>query len=214
MDPKTYPTVPDLPANTPLPVETFIVPITGIPTDVPLPVETTTAMVPITGTTLPGGSGVVVSLISNANLPGQEGGVTKGSLARDFEWRDARTGEAVTLSSLRGKGVFINFWGTWCPPCKAEMPVMQKLYDTYQGEVEFIGVSMGPRDNTGAVKSFAEQYGYRWRFVHDDNYDVATQYEIAAVPTSYFINKDGVISAVHVGGMNREIMEGYLKQVK
>ncbi len=82
---------------------------------------------------------------------------------------------------------------------------------------------MGPRDNVDIVKRFvngppAERpntpLAYTWRFVHDSNYDVATRYQVSAVPSSYFVGTDGVIRAVHIGGMNAQQMESYLQQVK
>jgi len=165
--------------------------------------------------------GVEVSVITKANL-GREGEApATGKLAPDFEWNDAVTGKPMRLSTL-GKPVFVNFWGTWCPPCRAEMPEMQRLYNTYKDKVEFIGVSMmGRGDEPSVVKAFVHSppngtppIPYTWRFVHDGDYSVATRYLISAVPSSYFIGTDGVIKAVHVGGMSGSQMEAYLQQLK
>jgi peroxiredoxin len=158
---------------------------------------------------------VKVPVITRSNLGGQGEAPVKGSFAPDFEWTDSNTGKAVTLSSFRGKkGVFVNFWGTWCPPCRAEMPEMQRLYNQYKGQMEFVGVSMGPRDNSSLVASFVNAAGYNWLFVQDDTYDVANRYQVMAVPSSYFIGTDGIIRAVQVGGMNGPMMESYLQQIK
>lgn len=171
----------------------------------------------VTGATVPStivrGPGVEVSLITKANLGGEGEAPQNGSKAPNFEWNDAATGKPMRIANL-GKPVLVNFWGTWCPPCKAEMPEMQKLYDKYRGQVEFVGVSMGSRDNAAGVKSFVNQAGYNWQFVQDDDYSVATRYQVQAVPSSFFIGTDGVIRAVHVGLMNGTQIESYLQQVK
>lgn len=130
-----------------------------------------------------------------------------GALAPDFELLDVHTNKPVKLSSLRGKPVFINFWGTWCPPCRAEMPEMQKLFDKYRGRLEMLGISMGPRDDPTRVQVFVDAAKYGWTFIHDPDYLVATDYQVQAIPSSYFIDKDGVIRAVQVGAMNFGQME-------
>lgn len=175
----------------------------------------TTVAVPYTG------PAIEVSAITKANLGGAGEAPATGSKAPDFEWNDAISGKPMRISSL-GKPALVNFWGTWCPPCRQEMPEMQKLYNTYKDRVEFVGVSMGPRDSADAVRTFINHpptgangpFTYTWRFVHDGNYDVATRYQVTAVPSSYFVGTDGVIRAVHVGGMNGQLIESYLQQVK
>lgn len=163
---------------------------------------------------------IKVSVITKANLGGANEAPRKGAKAPDFEWNDATNGNPLRLTTL-GKPLLVNFWGTWCPPCRAEMPEMQKMYDKYRGQIEFVGVSMGPRDDPMGVMNFINQppngtppIPYTWRFVHDSNYDVATRYEVQAVPSSYFVGSDGVIKAVQVGGMNAAQLEAYLQQVK
>ncbi|HKP52556.1 MAG TPA: TlpA disulfide reductase family protein [Chloroflexia bacterium] len=161
----------------------------------------------------------VVSVITKANVGGGE--PKRGDKAPDFEWSDVTTGQAMRLSTL-GKPAFVNFWGTWCPPCRAEMPEMQRLYNTYKGQIEFIGVSMDGRgDDPPTVAKFINSppngsppIPYTWRFIHDGNYEVATRYQVSAVPSSYFVGTDGVIRAVHIGGMNGVQMEAYLQQLK
>ncbi len=90
---------------------------------------------------------------------------------------------------------------------------MQKMHEKYKGQVEIIGISMGPRDQLDIVKGFVNQNEYGWTFVHDEEYDVAQPYQVNAVPTSYFIDKEGVISAMHIGAMSDAQMEGYLQQI-
>ena len=137
-----------------------------------------------------------------------------GSLAPDFELIDVRSNKPIRLSSFRGKPVFINFWGTWCPPCRAEMPEMQKLYDKYNGQIEVVGISMGPRDDPTRVQLFVDAASYNWTFIHDPDYNVATTYQVQAIPSSFFIDRDGVIRSVHIGGMNGGQMEYNLQKIR
>jgi peroxiredoxin len=133
-----------------------------------------------------------------------------GDLAPDFALLDVKANEAVSLSSLRGKPVLINFWGTWCPPCREEMPIIQTLYEKYAGQVEIVGISMGPRDYPEQVISYIEQYGYTWTFLHDPDMTVMSSYAVQGIPASYFIDKDGVIRSITVGGAPATLLESEL----
>jgi thiol-disulfide isomerase/thioredoxin len=138
---------------------------------------------------------------------------TKGAFAPDFTWEEG--GKELALSSYRGdKPLFINFWGTWCPPCRAEMPEMEAFYQRHRGEIEIIGVSMVPRDDPPTVFQFVQEAPYSWKFLHDGTYDVATRYQVMSVPSSYFVDKSGVVKSVHVGAMNGQQMESYLLEVR
>ncbi len=137
----------------------------------------------------------------------------KGSPAPDFEWPE--NGSSVSLSSYRGdKPVFVNFWATWCPPCKAEMPEIENIYNTHRNDLEIIGVSMGPRDWPQLVLDFVNKTTYSWKFIHDGDYGIATRYQVVSIPSSFFIDKNGVIQAIHVGQMDQSMMESYLQQIQ
>lgn len=137
-----------------------------------------------------------------------------GSLPPNFQWTDQKTGQPVTLESLRGKPVLLNFWGTWCPPCRAEMPEMQKIYDREKDNLTFLGLSMGPRDEPLGVAQFVQLNDYTWDFIHDPNSDVMLRYQVTGIPSSYFIDKNGVIRAIHVGGADAQILEDNLKKAQ
>ncbi len=91
---------------------------------------------------------------------------------------------------------------------------MQKVYNKYQGQAAMVGVSMGPRDTLEAVKSFVDLYKYSWIFLQDNDSAVAMAYQAYSIPISYFIDKDGVIRAVHIGAMTQAVMEGYLQKAQ
>jgi WD40 repeat protein len=135
-----------------------------------------------------------------------------GSPMPDFESVDVRTGQPITVSSLRGKPLVLTFWGVWCPPCRGQMPTLQKGYETYGKDIEFLNVSMGPRDTPEAVMEFINQNGYKGMFTHVGSDSVIYSYNfISAVPAMYFLDKDGIVRAVHVGGMSDSQLEGYLR---
>jgi thiol-disulfide isomerase/thioredoxin len=146
-------------------------------------------------------------------LPTTEAPVV-GSLAPKFSLFDVHSNQQLDLTALKGKPVFLNFWGTWCPPCKAEMPEIQRIYNAHKNDIAVIGVSMGPRDEPAGVKNFVDAANYSWMFIHDTNYDVATRYNVVSIPSSFFIDKNGVVRVVHVGMMDGNMMENYIQRAE
>ncbi len=137
-------------------------------------------------------------------------GVKVGEIAPDFTLTDLE-GNSIILSEYRGKVVFINFWATWCPPCRAEMPEIEAVYQEYKDKgVVVIGVDiLEPED---VVRQFVEQGGYSWTFVLDTTGAVSDDYKIAAIPTSFFIDGEGIIQAVNIGAMTKRAMEAKLTE--
>ncbi len=132
-------------------------------------------------------------------------GVNVGEVAPDFTLVDLE-GNQVSLSDFRGKTVFINFWATWCPPCRAEMPEIEAVYQEYKDKgVVVIGVDI--QETEEEVLQFVQQGGYSWTFVLDTSGEVAASYKIAAIPTSFFIDREGIIQAVNIGAMTKRAME-------
>ena len=133
-----------------------------------------------------------------------------GYPAPDFTLTDL-DGNAVRLSDFRGKVVFLNFWATWCPPCRAEMPEMEELHQEYQDkDVVIIGVDLG--EFRSSVKSFVEENGYSWTFVIDSTGEVARDYMVTGIPSSFSIDEDGIIRALQVGAMSKAVMEARLAE--
>ncbi len=143
---------------------------------------------------------------------GQEAaiGLNVGNLAPDFTLDDLEGGK-VRLSDLRGSAVFINFWATWCPPCRAEMPEIEAVHQKYKDKgVVVIGVDIMESEST--VRRFIQQGGYTWTFAMDTSGEVSAQYNINAIPTSYFIDREGIIRAVNIGAMTKRAMEDKLAE--
>ncbi len=131
-----------------------------------------------------------------------------GRLAPDFTLIDLE-GDSVTLSDFQGKAVFINFWATWCPPCRAEMPEIEAVYQEYKSkDVVVIGVDLLEAESE--VRQYVKQGGYSWIFLIDTTGEVVNNYGVAAIPTSFFLDKEGIIRAVNVGAMTKRVMESKL----
>jgi len=123
-------------------------------------------------------------------------------MAYDFTAKDLLTGETFSLSDYRGKIVFLNFWGSWCPPCRMEMPGFQKIYEQYGDDVVIIGV--GINDSAGNLIEFAKSIGVTYPIVHDRTSEIARHYRIRSLPTTYRIDQEGRIQGVAVGALNEE----------
>ncbi|NBJ69907.1 MULTISPECIES: TlpA disulfide reductase family protein [Clostridia] len=130
-----------------------------------------------------------------------------GDMAPDFEL-NTLSGEKLQLSKLRGKKVILNFWATWCPPCREEMPEMQRFYDDFNDEVEMVAVNLTELENKKEnVAEYIEKYQYTYPIPLDTKAKVRSAYKIIAVPTTYFINQQGKITKIHPGPMDYDLMK-------
>jgi len=132
-----------------------------------------------------------------------------GAPAYDFTLQNL-DGKAVTLSELQGRPVILNFWATWCAPCRIEMPEFQAIYENHpDGEISIIAVNLDePVDRV--TKFFRDDLGLTFTALLDDGGVVADQYGVFIYPTTYFINEEGVVTAVHRGGLTEKYIEDYL----
>jgi len=129
--------------------------------------------------------------------------------AQDFKLKDLN-GNEVSLSDFKGKKVFLNFWASWCPPCKAEMPEIERLYqETKDSDLVILAVDIG--EDKATVKSFIDKNKYNFEVLLDINQETASKYNISSIPSSYFIDKDGNIVATHLGSMNLSQMKSYVQ---
>jgi peroxiredoxin len=121
-------------------------------------------------------------------------------------------GNKISLEDYRGKGVFLNFWGTWCKPCEKEMPYMNELYDEYKAKgVEIVALNA---DETNlAVKTFINQYQLKFPVAIDKGQQILNTYGVGPLPTTFLINKDGQVIKQITGTQTKEQIEGYLKEI-
>jgi peroxiredoxin len=113
------------------------------------------------------------------------------SKAPDFSLKDAH-GRSLSLSSLRGKVVLINFWATWCPPCKAEMPSMNRLYNEIRNR-GFEVVAISTDNSLSTIKDFLARNRIDFPVLFDETKSVTRQYHVFSMPTTFLIDRSGMI---------------------
>ena len=138
-----------------------------------------------------------------------------GMRAPDFTLTEVTTGEPVSLSQFRGRPVLINFWATWCGPCRLEMPHLQAAYEQYRDKgFTVLAVDVKFDDGPEAVQAFIDELGLTFPVVKDETGVVEIdKYNVLGYPTSVFIGRDGVIQYVHRGPLTKDFIEEKLKEI-
>ncbi len=144
-----------------------------------------------------------------AHNPGA--GIPIGTPAPDFELQTI-DGETYRLSDLKGKAVLINFWASWCPPCRAEMPTLQAAYEQYESEGLVI-LAVNLNEPELAIRSFQEDYGITFPIVVDKQDRVSRMYDIVPLPTTYFVDRDGIVQGKWTGELRMPQLEMLLKKI-
>lgn len=131
-----------------------------------------------------------------------------GEEAPEFELFDLE-GEPVRLSDHRDHVVLVNFWATWCGPCRIEMPAIQERYERYR-DAGLTVLAVDFDESAEAVRAFGDELGLTFPLLLDPGGVIQRRYRILGYPTSVFIDGGGVIRAVHIGLMNEKQLDGYL----
>src|SRR3954468_25038690 len=134
-----------------------------------------------------------------------------GQIAPDFQYT-MPDGSTHTLSQLRGKKVLVNFWATWCGPCRSEMPDLQKALGEAGASVVVLGVNKA--QELKEIAPFADELGISFPLIANQAGDIAGRYGAQNLPTSYFINSDGTIGLKKTGVMNYSFIKAHLDQLK
>lgn len=137
-------------------------------------------------------------------------GLSVGAKAPDFELKTL-TGDSVKLSDLNGKKVMLNFWATWCPPCKEEMPAMEKLHKEAGEDLLILAVNIDPHLD---VQGFVNENKLTFPILLDTDDTVNEKYQILSIPTTYFIDSKGIIQHVSLGSMEYDEMKELTKKLK
>nr|WP_318839115.1 thiol-disulfide oxidoreductase ResA [Priestia endophytica] len=144
-----------------------------------------------------------------------EKNVAKGAdlndIAFDFTLQDLH-GNEVSLSDFRGKGVILNFWATYCPPCKKEMPHLNSIYEEYKDKgIEVIAVNA--TEPRVIIRPFVQEYGLDFPILLDRTGSVVEQYDILNIPVTFFINEEGKIIEKSSGELTEESIRSSVKRI-
>lgn len=137
------------------------------------------------------------------------------SLTADFQVQD-ENGQMVHLSDFFGKPMVVNFWATWCPPCRMELPYFDKAALQYEGQVQFMMVNMtdGYNDTVESATAFIrEENNYSFPLFFDVEFSGAEAYQINAIPVILFIQADGSLLHQQIGAMDEETLLSYIEQL-
>ena len=147
---------------------------------------------------------------NTTNLQESAGGLKVGQPAPDFTLDTLDEGQ-VTLSGFKGKAVLINFWASWCAPCREETPDLVKAYNAHHAEgLVILGVNMTSIDTVSDAKSFVAEFQIPYPVPLDRDGKVAALYRVSGIPTSFFINRQGTITHVQIGKLTAEQIEQFL----
>lgn len=146
-------------------------------------------------------------LISGCSSSSEPEGPQIGNLAPDFQLQNLE-GETISLSGLRGKPVFVNFWASWCPPCRDEMPFIQEIFEDKEWQdkgliILAVNLTYSKSSETpAAVKDFMQSLNLSFPVLLDINKDVSLEYNIRYIPTTFLVDKDGIIQAIKFGAFS------------
>jgi len=140
---------------------------------------------------------------SDTSSAGRSASPDIGYLAPDFTLLTSG-GDELSLSDLRGTPVLVNFWATWCPPCRAEIPALEQTYRQFGGDVLVLGIDV--QENPDRVATFIQQNDMTYPVVIDESAEIAKIYQVRAFPTSYLIDERGVVLQVYNGPVNQPLL--------
>ena len=167
------------------------------------------------------------SQVSNSNLPSFDslstpliaqipagafsGSPQIGDPAPDFALAEV-DGNIVSLLDLHGRPVIINFWATWCAPCRLEMPELQAAYQSYQDDKLAI-LAINREETAEEVAAYFQELQLTFTPLLDEEAVIANLYQVFNMPTTYFVNPDGLVTAVHHGPLSQKLLDNYLSQI-
>ncbi len=137
--------------------------------------------------------------------------VVIGEPAPDFSAQTPQ-GETITLSELRGRPVAINFWATWCAPCRAEMPALQAAADIYSAD-GLVVLAVNAGEPPDVVQRFMDEQGLSFPALLDERGEIVDLYGVEFFPTTYWIDAQGIAQAKHFGAMTEDLIDAYLSEL-
>lgn len=150
---------------------------------------------------------------SNPDSASAKVGLEIGNLAPEFDLKTLQ-GESGKLSDYRGKKVIINFWASWCPPCRAEMPEMVEFYKEYKNKnVEILGVNLTQADKVSDAKEFVKEFQVEFPILLDERLEAGNAYMVQTIPVSYILDSDGIIRKKYIGPMTHDWMVEQIESI-
>ncbi len=151
---------------------------------------------------------------SGASTSGSIPAPQSGFAAPDFTLQTT-DGQTFALSNLQGQAVLVNVWATWCPPCRAEMPSIEKMYQEYKAQgLVVLAVNSTFQDEPLAIVPFVEQHKLTFPILLDEQGSVSSLYQVRALPSSFFIDRKGMIKEVVIGGpMSEALLRTYIEEI-
>ena len=122
------------------------------------------------------------------------------------------SGEQVALSDYRGSVVLVNLWATWCPPCREEMPTLQTFYEKYK-EDGFVLIAIDQEETSDVVQPFVEEFGLTFPIWLDLDYLAQQQFHTANLPSSYVVDREGVVRLMWIGGISKKNLEKFVPDI-
>ncbi|WP_346876429.1 TlpA disulfide reductase family protein [Clostridium sp. UBA5712] len=154
--------------------------------------------------------------ISDSLITGEEG-KTEDTKAKavDFTVYD-EDGKEVKLSDYKGTPVVLNYWASWCGPCQSEMPLFKEANNKYGDNVKILMINMtdGQRETAESAKKFMVDNEYDMLTLYDKDLDFANKYNVASIPRTVFIDKEGFVTMERIGIVNEEFLEAMIERIK
>jgi peroxiredoxin len=155
---------------------------------------------------------LIVALVACSGAQGATlQGVNEGNQAHDFTLQTL-DGTEVSLSDYQGRAVLVNFWATWCAPCRAEVPDLQAAYEVRQGD-GFVVLGVNVEESRTTVEPFVAGFGVTYPVLLDETGEVLKLYRAIGLPMSIMVDREGLIQARHIGYLSAGQLEDYLEQV-
>jgi cytochrome c biogenesis protein CcmG, thiol:disulfide interchange protein DsbE len=150
---------------------------------------------------------LLVAACGSSSSPGSVGTAAPAVAGADLN------GAQINLAAFKGHPVVLNFWASWCVPCRDEFPVIKAGLDTHRADgLAAVGVLF--KDQADLAKNFVTDFGAQWSTVTDPDGSIAAAYRITAPPQTFFIDKDGIVRAVQIGAMTSDTFEQLWAKIK